>query len=63
MAQELETGPLHIQHGHTDTHVIVKFTRATDHLLLTPQQADDFCATVQSSKAKLAAHLAGKKPS
>lgn len=56
MGQKLESGPLNIHHGHTDTHVLVKFTRATDHLLLTPNQAEDFIRAMRESMAKLAAH-------
>lgn len=56
MAQKVESGPLHIQHGHTDSQVIIKFTRVTDHLLLTPQQVEDFIAAVQNSLKQLAEH-------
>lgn len=56
VAQKLESGPLHIQHGHTDNQVIIKFTRVTDHLLLTPQQTDDFIKAVLNSKQQLADH-------
>lgn len=56
MAQRLESGALNIQHGHTDHQVIVKFTRMTDHILLTPQQAEDFIVAVRGSMAQLAEH-------
>lgn len=58
MGQQLESGPMHIQHGHTDTQILVKFTRVTDHLLLTPQQAEDFIKAVRDSMQKLADHQA-----
>lgn len=61
VAQQLETGPLQIQHGHTDAQVIIKFTRVTDHILLTPAQVDAFISAVQNSKKLLEAHQAGKK--
>lgn len=61
MAQKLESGPLQIHHGHTDTQVFIKFSRVTEHLLLTPQQADDLITAVQNSKKMLAEHIAGGK--
>lgn len=59
-AQPLQSGPMQIQHGHTDEQVLVQFSRPCDHILLTPEQADAFCAAVQNSKAMLAAHRARK---
>lgn len=62
MAQKLESGPMNIHHGHTDTQVLVQFSRPVDHVLLTPQQAKDLVAAIQGSMAKLAEHQAtGKK--
>lgn len=60
MAQKLETGPMQIRHGHTDTHIFVQFSRITQDLALTPEQADAFCAAVQESKKRLAEHRAKK---
>lgn len=68
MAQQLETGPLQIQHGHTDNQVIIMFTgeggtpRLVDHVTLTPDQVDRFIAAVQNSKKMLLEHLANPKP-
>lgn len=56
MAQKLESGPMQIQHGHTDTHVLVQFSRPTDHVLLLPVQAEALIAAIQGSIAKLAEH-------
>lgn len=61
MAQKLETGPLQIQHGHNGTQVLVQFTRMTDHLLLSPKQAEDFVAAMCISIEKLKEHLAKGK--
>lgn len=61
MAQKAETGPLQIKHGHTETHVLIQFTRPTDHILLTPAQAEDFIRAMRESMAKLEEYLAKKK--
>lgn len=59
VAQKLETGPLQIQHGHTDNQVFIGFTRVVDHILLTPAQAEAFIAAVQNSLKQLEKKLAG----
>lgn len=61
MAQKLEPGPLQITHGHTEDKVIITFTRATDHVLLTPAQAEAFIASMQQMMKKLAEHQAAKR--
>jgi hypothetical protein len=59
MAQKLESGPLQIQHGHTEDQVLIRFPRIVDHILLTPAQADAFILAVRDSLEKLKAHQAG----
>lgn len=58
MAQKLDSGPMQIHHGHTDTHVLVQFSTLVQNLILTPEQADAFIAAVQESKKKLAEYRA-----
>ena len=60
MAQKLETGPLQINHGHTDDQVLVKFTRFVDHVLLTPEQAETFIAAIRGSMEQLVKYRAAK---
>lgn len=60
MATKVESVPLTIQHGHTETHVAVKFSRPTDHVFMTPAEVDDFITALQGSKKLLAAHQAQK---
>lgn len=62
MAQKLESGPLQITHGHTDTHVLVQFPRLVPNILLTPEQAEAFIAAVRGSMAKLAEHQKTGRP-
>lgn len=53
-----QDGPLNIQYGHNGTLVVMQFTRATEHITLTPRQADDMIAALQKTKAMLAEHQA-----
>jgi len=63
MAQKMEQGPMQIQHGHNGEQVYVGFGRMTDHVFLTPAQAEAFVAAVQNSLAKLREHQAKGKAS
>lgn len=54
MAQTAQTGPLTIQHGHTEDQVLLQFSRHTDHLTLTPAQAEAFISSMRHSMEKLA---------
>lgn len=60
MAQQAESGPMNINHGHTDTHVAITFNRRTDHVFFTPAEAQSMIAGIQSSLEKLAEHQAKK---
>ncbi len=53
MAQQLETGPLQIKHGHTEEQVFIGFGRTVDHVLLTEAQCEAFLVAVQSSLARM----------
>ena len=59
VAQKLEQGPMQIQHGHSDTQVFIGFGRLTDHVLLSPAQAEAFLAAVQHTLAQLKKKIAG----
>lgn len=60
VAQQLEpiVGPLNMEYGHSDTQLLVRFSRPTDHVWLTPQQADEMVAAIQGVKEKLLARQA-----
>lgn len=62
MAQEgsrpEEDGPVNINYGCTNTHIYLGFTRATNHILLTTEQADAMIAALQQTKVDFAAHQA-----
>lgn len=51
-----QNGPLNINYGHNGTFVVMQFTRPSDHITLTPQQADDMIAALQKVKLMLAEH-------
>ncbi len=53
-----QTQELHIRtdHGHTDTHVVLRFSRPIDNLTFTPEQARAFIANVEKSLVLLAEH-------
>ena len=59
-AEQLQSGPMQMHHGHTETHVAVSFSRATDHVYMTEAEALSFIKAVQESIAMLAAHKASK---
>lgn len=52
--------PLSIHYGHNGSQLVMKFTRMTDHVTLTQQQADDMIEALQTCKAALADYLAPK---
>ena len=56
-----QDGPLNIDYGHTGQLLVMKFTRLTDHVTLTPRQADDMIAALQKVKVALADYLAAKQ--
>ena len=49
-----------IQHGWTETHVVVVFPRPINNIQLTPEQAEAFIKTLQGSLEGLRALQAGK---
>lgn len=53
---------MNVQHGHTDTHVVVVFPRAIPNIMLTPEQAESFIASMQNSLANLREHGKNPKP-
>lgn len=53
---------MQVQHGHTDTHVAVVFPRPVANLLLTPEQAEHFIASMQGSLKNLREHQVNPKP-
>lgn len=55
-ASPMEQGPLQIHHGHTDTHVLMRFSRQTDHVMLTPEEADAIVRAIGNSQRSLKAH-------
>ena len=57
-AEPLPTA-LQLSYGHTDTHVIVRFNRMTDHVLLTPEEARALVELVEAAMEKLAAYRKG----
>lgn len=61
MAQKVESVPIQIHHGHTETHVVVQFSRAVNDLGLTPAEAEAFIGAMQQSLAKLREHQANPK--
>lgn len=64
MSHEASSLPSHItmEHGHTETHVIVKFNRPIDHVLLTPAEVDALVNAVLRSKQMLEQFQAAKAP-
>lgn len=61
MQQSPTSNALKINYGHSHTHVIVQFSRATDNVHLTPEEAKAMVATLSSTLEHLAAHQAKKK--
>lgn len=61
VAHKLETGPMAVTHGHTDTNVLVQFGRPADHLLFTIEQAEDFITKMRTSISMMKAHMANPK--
>lgn len=51
---------LTVQHGWTQTHVVVIFPRPIDNIQLTPEQAEAFIKSMQGSLEGLRALQAGK---
>lgn len=49
---------LQTQHGHTDTHVVLAFSRAVNNIMLTPEQAERFIEGIRGSMKMLADHQA-----
>lgn len=49
-----------VQHGWTDTHVVVGFPRPIPNILLTPEQVEAFIEALRGSLAGLKAQQAGK---
>lgn len=49
MSQRVESLPMKIHHGNSDTHVAVVFDRETKHILMTPAEAEAFIAAMQAS--------------
>lgn len=54
--EQLQPGPMQIHHGHTDTHVIVQFSRPCRDIVLTTEQAEAFIKALYESIGLLAAH-------
>ncbi len=51
---------LTVQHGHSDTHVLVVFPQAINNIQLTPEQAKGFIASLEHSLKGLLEHQAKK---
>jgi hypothetical protein len=56
MAQKLQSGPMQIGHGHSDTHVLIQFNRMAQEIILNEEQAEDFMAAMKISLEKLRQH-------
>jgi hypothetical protein len=54
MAQQTEPLPLDIHYGYTENKIVLRFTRATDHVLLSPTEAQSLVASVKMSIKKFA---------
>lgn len=61
MAQQVESLPLNIHHGHTENQVLIRFSRTVDYVLLTPEQARAFLTGVEKSLTMLEEHIKPKK--
>jgi hypothetical protein len=61
MPQQQTAQPITVDHGHTDTHVVMVFSTGTKIIHFTPEQADQLIEHIKSSKEKLLAHQAAKK--
>lgn len=60
MAQQVQSLPLQIHHGHTDDKVLIQFTRPIDHVMMNPAEAEALIAAVRTSIDKLAEHRRAK---
>lgn len=58
MGQKVENIPLQIQYGHTDTTVVIQFSRPATNLVSTPEQARSMIKQLENSLALLEAHQA-----
>ena len=45
---------LEIRHGHTNTHVLVEFSRLVNYVTFTEEEVDAFIAAMKDSKERLA---------
>ena len=48
-ASKIEQKPLTMQHGHTDTQVVVIFSKPIENLLMTPTEAEACIANIRDS--------------
>lgn len=62
MAQKLENIPLRIDYGHSTTHIVIKFNRSVEHVLLTPEQAQSMIDGITNAARMLEDFHAGKTP-
>lgn len=60
MVMKAESAPLTMQHGHTDTHVVIKVSKMVDNIVMAPEEAEAFIKAIQASMKLLAEHQAKK---
>lgn len=56
-----ENAPLQIQHGHDGERTVMQFSRSTDNLRFSPEQARKLITAIQGTLDMLEAHLATKR--